>query len=234
MRSPDAVFQDLEADRALRENEIRLIENIANRTENDEERKMLRRSLILLIYAHLEGSCKFSLNAYVSAINSLALPCREAVSALVAASLGRVFAALRDINSRHPDLGREFPDDRELHLAARERAFVEGYDRITTRHVEIAERSIDTRSNLNSILLKRLLYLLGLNYAIVDQQRGNIDMLLGVRNAIAHGDVLKMPTEREVQDYTSAAFEVMRFVQHEIYSALQEERYRRTPVGYQE
>ena len=45
MRSPDAVFQDLEADRALRENEIRLIENIANRTENDEERKMLRRSL---------------------------------------------------------------------------------------------------------------------------------------------------------------------------------------------
>jgi hypothetical protein len=62
-----------------------------------------------------------------------------------------------------------------------------------------------------------------LNYPVVEQHRGNIDMLLGVRNAIAHGDVLKVPTERDVQNYTSSAFEVMRFVQHEIYSALRGE-----------
>ncbi len=192
---------------------------------------MLRRSLVLLIYAHLEGSCKFSLNAYVSTINGLAIPCREAIAALVAASLSRVFAALRDINSRHPDLGRELPDDRELHLAARERAFVEGYNTITAHQVEIPERAMDTRSNLNSVLLKRLLYLLGLDYVIVDKQRRNIDMLLGVRNAIAHGDILKVPTEQEVRNYTSAAFEVMRFIQHEIYSALREQKYRRAPAS---
>src|SRR5437764_7329718 len=89
MRPPDDVFQDIENDRALRENEIRLIENIATRTGNDAERDMLRRSLVLLTYAHLEGSCKFSLSAYAGAINGLALPCREAATALVAASLSR-------------------------------------------------------------------------------------------------------------------------------------------------
>jgi hypothetical protein len=232
MRSPDDVFQDIETDRALRENEIRLVENIATQTQNEGEQNMLRRSLILLTYAHLEGSCKFSLSAYASAINSLALPCQEAVTALVAASLGRVFAALRDLNSKHPELGRELPDDRELHLLARERAFLQSYDNIVARHVAIPDRMIDTRSNLNSVLLKRMLYLLGLNYLIVDARKSNIDMLLGVRNAIAHGDILKVPTELEVQNYISTAFEVMRFVQHEVYSALHEQRYRKAPAGY--
>ena len=54
-------------------------------------------------------------------------------------------------------------------------------------------------------------------------------MLLGVRNAIAHGDVLRVPTDRDLQNYTSAAFEVMRFIQHEIYNALREGRYRKAP-----
>jgi hypothetical protein len=97
------------------------------------------------------------------------------------------------------------------------------------KHVEIPDRLIDTKSNLSSVQLKRMLYVLGLSYPVVEQHRGNIDMLLGVRNAIAHGDVLKVPTDRDVQNYTSAAFEVMRFVQHEIYNALREERYRRAP-----
>jgi hypothetical protein len=169
------------------------------------------------------------LTAYAAAINGLALPCREAATALVAATLGRVFAALRDLNTRHPDFNRVLPEDRELHLLARERTFLEGYDAIVGRHVEIPDRLIDTKSNLSSVLLKRMLYVLGLNYPVVEQHRGNIDMLLGVRNAIAHGDVLKVPTDRDVQNYTSAAFEIMRFVQHEIYNALREGRYRKAP-----
>jgi hypothetical protein len=227
MPSPEAVYQDIEIDRSLRENEIRLIENIAARTENEIERNMLRRSLVLLTYAHLEGSCKFSLGAYAAAINALALPCGEAATALVAATLGRIFAALRDLNTKHPDFGRALPEDRELHLLARERAFLDDYAEIVRRHVEIPDRLIDTKSNLNSVLLKRMLYVLGLDYPVVDRHRSNIDMLLGVRNAIAHGDVLKVPTERDVQSYTSAAFEIMRFIQNEIYNALREGRYRR-------
>ena len=229
MRSPDEVYQDIESDRSLREGETRLIENIATRTENEAERNMLRRSLVLLTYAHLEGFCKFSLIAYTSAINALKLSCRDATTALVAASLGKVFAALRDVNSKHPEFGRKLPDDRELHLLARERAFIEGYESIVAQHVEIPDRLVDTKSNLNSMLLRKNLYQLGLDYPIVDRHRTNIDMLLGVRNAIAHGDALKVPTQRDVQNYTAAAFEVMRFIQDEIYRALREERYRRPP-----
>src|SRR5438067_10161708 len=44
------------------------IENVIARSQSDEEQAMLRRSLVLLTYAHLEGFCKFALMAYASAI----------------------------------------------------------------------------------------------------------------------------------------------------------------------
>src|SRR5205814_9631400 len=59
------------------------IENVIARSQSDEEQAMLRRSLVLLTYAHLEGFCKFALMAYASAINALRLPCKDASIPLV-------------------------------------------------------------------------------------------------------------------------------------------------------
>ncbi len=116
MRSPEDVFQELEEDRAVRESEIRLIENFISRSSPETEKVMLRRTLVLLTYAHLEGFCKFSLMAYAAAV---------------------------------------------------------------------------------------------------------------IRNAIAHGDRLKEPKESDVRDYLSAAFDVMKFVQSEIFDALSKKAYQK-------
>lgn len=227
MRSLEQVHEDIEKDRAIREGEIRLIENIAARTDNEAEAGMLRRSLILLAYAHFEGFCKFALLAYASAINAIGLPCREACTPLVAATLSKVFAALRDVNNKHEAFAYGLPDDRDLHLLARHRSFIDNYETIIARRVELADSLVDTKSNLNSLVLKRNLYQLGLEYPVVDTHRSSIDRMLGVRNAIAHGDALKVPTADEVAEYTTAAFEVMQFVQLEVYNALRNEAYRR-------
>lgn len=231
MRSAEDVFEEIENDRALREREMRLIENIAARSEIESERNMLRRSLILLTYAHLEGFCKFALLAYTSAVNAFALTCREAATPLVAATLNKVFAALRDVNSKHREFVRELPNDRELHLLARERIFIESFENILNWKIELSDQLVDTRSNLNSAILKKNLYQLGLAYPVVERHRGNINKLLGIRNAIAHGDALKIPTEKEIEDYTSAAFEIMLFVQQEVYNALRNEIYRKQNVA---
>jgi hypothetical protein len=229
MRSPVDIFQDLESDRLQREGEIRLIENIAARTKEEVERNMLFRSLALLTYAHLEGFCKFALLAYAGAINAIGLPCVEASSAVMAASLGNLFAALRDINSKNPEFSRKLPQDRELHMLWRERTFLESYNKIVGQQVEIPDRIVDTKANLNSTVLKRNLYQLGLDHPTVDKHGGSIDMLLGVRNAIAHGDALKVPTPGQIKEYSSAAFEVMQFVQNEVFTALKRQIYRRVP-----
>jgi len=226
MRSPEDVFEELEEDRASREAEIRLIENVIARSQDDKEKTMLRRSLVLLTYAHLEGFCKFALSAYASAINALRIPCKDASIPLVALTLTKVFAALRELNSKHPDFSK-IADDRELHMLARERAFLEGFEKITVRQVEIPDSVVDTKSNLSSIVLKRNLYQLGLRYPIVATHAGKIDRLLGTRNAIAHGDKLKDPKASDVKDYLQASFEVMQFVQGEVFESLKTKIYQR-------
>lgn len=228
MRSSDDVFEELEEDRASREAEIRLVENVISRSEDDEEKSMLRRSLVLLTYAHLEGFCKFALASYASAINALHLQCKDASIPLVAVTLSKVFSALRDLNSKHPDFSRII-DDRDLHMLARERTFLESFEVITSRKVEIPDQVIDTKSNLSSMVLKRNLYQLGLRYPIVSTHAGKIDRLLGMRNAIAHGDKLKIPKDTDIQEYLKASFDVMRFVQEEIFASLRDKIYQRDP-----
>jgi RiboL-PSP-HEPN len=227
MRSADDVYQDLEADRLQREAEIRLILNVASRTDLEDERNMLRRSLVLLTYSHLEGFCKFAVFAYAGAVNALSLPCREAALPLMAASLGNVFAALRNPNSKAPEFRDALPNDQELHMLWRERVFVESYEVLLARAIEIPDQVIDTKANLNSRILKRNLYQLGLDYPAIDQHRGAIDRLLGVRNAIAHGDALRVPSAEDVEEYLTSAFEVMQFLQTGVFTALRDEAFLR-------
>lgn len=227
MRSPDDIYQDLESDRSQREAEIRLIENFAAGTEVENEKNMLLRSIVLLMYAHLEGFCKFALQAYAGAVNAVGLSCGEAAYPILAASIADVFHALRNLDGKAPEFRNPLPDDKDLHMLWRERTFVESYDAILGRKVDIPDRVIDTKANLNARVLKRNLYLLGLEHPKVDEHRAAIDGLLGVRNAIAHGDALRVPKPEDVVKYTSAAFDVMKFVQSEIYDALRREAFRR-------
>jgi hypothetical protein len=227
MNLPDEIFQEIEADRAIREREIRLVKNCAIRSLRAYECDMFSRSTVLLTYAHLEGFCKFSFSTYVSAINRMKLACSNASYALVAASLTNLFAALRNPGSKHPVFARSLPDDSKLHLAAREREFVEKWDAIVNMRIELPDTTVDVESNLSSTVLKKNLFKLGLDYPIVDTQKPQLDKLLGIRNAIAHGDSLKIPTKHEIDEYAASAFSVMRFVQYEIFNALKNQAFLR-------
>ena len=94
-------------------------------------------------------------------------------------------------------------------------------------NVELPDDVVDTESNLNSVVLMKNLYKLGLNYSVSNERNAQINQLLGVRNAIAHGDVLKVPKSEEVDGYVLTAFEVMSSIQREIFNALKEGAYRR-------
>jgi hypothetical protein len=183
--------------------------------------------LVILTYAHLEGFTKFVLFAYTSSINSMKLRCSNAAVPIAAASLSRVFAALRNPDSKHEFFKRKMPDDAKLHLVAREHAFVGEFDQVYAQDVEISDALIDTKSNLSPDVLRKLLFQLGLPYGKVDEHQTTISKLLGVRNSITHGDRLKIPSEAEVKEYIGSALDVMSFLQSEIYSALHNQIYLR-------
>jgi hypothetical protein len=227
MRSLEDVFEELEGDYSSRESEVKLLQRLLSSMTSHDERAMVKRSLILLCYAHLEGFCKFALFAYVSSLNSMNLRCSEASYPIAAASLSKVFAALRDPSSKHDSFRRSLPDDTALHLSAREQIFIESFHLIDDHRIEILDSVIDTKSNLSPAVLKKLLFQIGLDYLSVDIHQSHINRLLGIRNAIAHGDRLKVPGDSELEDCLAAAFGVMRFLQNEIFVALKDKVYLR-------
>lgn len=229
MHSPESVYGDLEADRQSREGEIRLIERLFAMSKSDDEKNMIKRSLVLVTYAHLEGFCKFSLFSYTAALNSLGINCSDASIPIAAASLSKVFAALRDPQSKHPAFRRSMPDDTQLHLAAREQIFLESFQAVSAGKLDIPDRVVDTKSNLSPDVLRKMLFQLGLGYSSVEQHDSKISKLLGIRNAIAHGDRLKVPTDDELNQYITAAFAVMAFLQNEVFIALKNQVYLRNP-----
>ena len=227
MPSPDEVFGEIENDRANREREIRSLKNLAQTAGTAAERDMLLRVLILLTYSHLEGSCRFAFETYAAALNAMEISCDQASYALVAATLSKALAALRNPSSKHPFFNRVLPDDAKLHLLARERQFVESLNDIVTSRIALPDTVVDTESNLSSTVLRKNLYKLGLDLNAVDPHQGQIDKLLGIRNAIAHGDSMRVPAQKDADDYVSAAFTVMQFVQYQVFSALSNKSYLR-------
>lgn len=229
MRLAVDIHADIEADRQSRDDEINLLERIHNASDLDDERKRLRRMIVLLAYAHLEGFCKFALSAYVSEINARNITCEAAATPIAAASLSQVFAVLRDSQRKHREFAKVLPDDSFLHLSAREQQFVENFEKVYKLKVDIPDKVIDTKSNVDTDILKKLLFQLGLNHSSVEEHRGILNRLLGTRNAIAHGDRLKMPTSGDVEDFLKSSRKIMEFLQAEVFNALATGRFLKVP-----
>lgn len=179
MPSLDDWHADIEADRRSREGEIRLLERLAEAAPSAIEQGMLRRSLVMLTYAHLEGFAKFALYSYASFINASEIACRDAAVPIAAASLSKVFAALRNPESKHDFFRRAMPDDGKLHLIAREHVFVENYNEAVGVKVSIPDSLVDTKSNFSADVLRKLLFQLGLSFASVDPHQATLNRLLG-------------------------------------------------------
>lgn len=228
MRSPADVLQELEADRLDREAELRLIDRFLATAAVEAEQRMLRRSLILLAYAHLEGFCKFALVAYVSVVNSYGVQFHAASVEVGAASLSDIFGALRDDQKKHDLFRHPLANDAAVHRIARQQTFVREYEgSIGAQIIRIPDKSVNTESNLSSIVLKRNLFALGLPFSEVDEFATSIDALMHIRNAIAHGDRLQDPRPELLVRQLGAVSSVMTKVQTMVYEALDQRTYLR-------
>src|SRR6202012_5959932 len=97
---PDIDLADLrsemETEREWRENEMRLLRNQIASISSDDARKIARKALVVMLYAHFEGACKALLSMYVNRLNALGLVVDQVQPAIGAASVSDVMFALRD------------------------------------------------------------------------------------------------------------------------------------------
>jgi hypothetical protein len=73
---------EIEAEREWREREMRLLRNQLSLLATEEQRKIARKALVVMLYAHFEGTCKALLSMYVNRLNNLGLRVADVAPAL--------------------------------------------------------------------------------------------------------------------------------------------------------
>ena len=221
------LWAQIEAEQEWRQQEIRFFERIMSTLERDEDQNQFRRALVMLVYAHFEGFCKFAFLHYVAAINSESLKRKEANYALVAASMDEVFRELREPNKKCQEFKNELPDDTKLHRFARDREFIERCSDIDSSIVLVPDTVVDTESNLKPVVLRKILFRLGFQHDILHHIEGNIQQLLKDRNEIAHGALRDGIPEARYHRVREAAYTAMDEVRRHVMAALTNQAYLR-------
>jgi hypothetical protein len=179
---------EVETEREWREREMRLFRNQVAALPGEEQRRIARKALVVMLYAHFEGVTKTLLSMYVNRLNAMSLRVSDVTPSIGAAALSDIFRALRDANKKCKEFARSLPDDTALHRFARDREFVEVAWQIAARTVQInPDDVIATESNLKPIVLKKMLFRIGLDPKLVEPWESVIHQLLNRRNAVAHG-----------------------------------------------
>ncbi len=218
---------ELEEDQAWRQKEIRFLQNQAAGISAKKEQDMFRRAIVLLLYAHFEGFCKFAFKLYIDAINTLNIRCGQANYAIAAASLADLFNVLRNPDKKCAEFRHALPDDTKLHRFARDREFMERTDEFAKRPVKIPDTVVSMEDNLTPLVLRKILYRLGLPHNQFESVKHEIQQLLEYRNGIAHGSMQNGVELEKYESLRTAAYAIMNRVAVDIMESLQGKQFLR-------
>ena len=183
----DELRAALETELAWRQEELAFFKNQLNEVEESNKNKY-RKSLVLILYSHMEGYIKIGLQTYIQYINSQGLNRRDVNTGLMVASMHKEFIAYENMERKSEFFRKALPDDTRLHRLYRRVDFMEKMENFKEQELVIDDQIIDTESNLWYIVLQKNLYKIGLPVDLFDDYRSDIDALVNRRNSIAHGN----------------------------------------------
>jgi len=226
-RVGERLLEELERELTWRTVEFVQIENVLNEKREDEDFcGTYRKMLIIMLYSYFEGYCKSAFSIYVEYLNNLHLPVREVTDGLACCSLSKEFNKLFDGNYKPIDLGdRSIKDDSVLQTYGRRKEFISRYIPHFTKIVAIPDDVVDMESNLKSHVLKKILCRLDMDFRFVEEYQKEINDLVNLRNAFAHGQRQRIPDENEYNRYKTKAFDLMKKVKEVTYEHFYNERY---------
>lgn len=209
----------IESEREWREEELRFLDNSQRAMENSDDRKKIRRSILCLIYAHIEGFVQFSFSLYVDEISKMGLRCSQVKPVIAAAALHQEFTALQNKDKKSEIFRRTLPDDAHLHKLSRRVEFVENISDIQNHSVTIPEGYVNTANNIGQKVLEKLLYQVGLEYKELKDIYSPLNRLLNVRNDISHGKRKQGIDDKEYQEFIACCKSVISGVSRRLTAA---------------
>ncbi|MCY2686004.1 MAE_28990/MAE_18760 family HEPN-like nuclease [Salinimicrobium sp. TH3] len=224
-----AIWAEIEEEFTWRIDELRILRNQIEQLNNEDSKRILRRSTLLMMYAHFEGFFKFSFHLYIKTINQKNLPCGEVNTHLLVSAFNDIFKDLRNPSSKSRIFSRALPDDGKLHSLARSVEFLDNLQLNLTRTVSIPESVVDTESNLKPVVLKKILFMLGLDYEMFSDEQSDINRLLSVRNKIAHGESRSGLEKSDFNKLYDLTFSLLRTIKTKIMSSITKEEFKKVP-----
>ncbi|WP_299493524.1 MAE_28990/MAE_18760 family HEPN-like nuclease [uncultured Shewanella sp.] len=141
------------------------------------------RMCLPMIYAHWEGYVVSSLKLLIDYLNSLKLNPSEVPTNLIVLGLGTKYNSLS---------GKQSFDQKVV--------FTDSFIEIFQKKISF-KKDIDTKSNLNSNVLKELCTVFGFNFESFKGVIGDIDRIVMFRNRIAHGENSILPDSENIEKY---------------------------------
>lgn len=214
----------LEAELAWRQEELAFFKNQLNEI-SEEEKNKYRKSLVLILYSHMEGYIKICLQTYIQYINSQELSRIDVKTGLIVASMHKEFIAYENLERKSEFFRKELPDDTRLHRLYRRVDFMEKVDDFKEQKLNIEDQIIDTESNLWYIVLQKNLYKVGLPVDLFDGYQSAIDALVNRRNSIAHGNFRSGVTAEEFSNWETKVSDVLSGVTRLLYDYANNKKY---------
>ncbi|WP_157835442.1 MAE_28990/MAE_18760 family HEPN-like nuclease [Xanthomonas sp. SHU 166] len=165
------------------------------------------RLCIPLIYAHWEGYVVSSLKILLDHLNELSLSPEDIPTKLVVVGLGESYKSLS---------GKQSFSQRIV--------FTEKFRKLLRESIKF-QKKIDTKSNLKTENFKELCEMYGFDYVKFSDVGADIDRLVNIRNAIAHGENGFNPDMKNVEKYIGAVTTATDLLREEIENFLKNEEY---------
>ena len=186
---------------------------------------VLKQTLVLILYSHMEGYIKIALQAYIQYINSQQILRKDAISGLMVAGMHKEFLAYENLDRKCAIFRRELPEDTSLHRFFRRVDFMEQLDSFRDTTLVVEDSVVDTESNLWYIVLQKNLYKIGLPIDMFEQYRSEIDALVNRRNSIAHGNARAGVDQQEFLNWETKVSLVLSDVTRLLYDYANHQRY---------
>lgn len=145
--------------------------------------KLWNRMCLPMIYAHWEGYVVNSLKFLIEYLNSLELSPDEVPTKLVVLGLDKSYCSLS---------GKQSFEQRI--------EFTNRFKELFQKALKF-KKEVDTKSNLNSKVLKELCNIFGFNFESFKDFTSDIDRIVTFRNRIAHGENSIVPESEGIEKY---------------------------------
>nr|VFK39279.1 MAG: hypothetical protein BECKTC1821E_GA0114239_100472 [Candidatus Kentron sp. TC]VFK43968.1 MAG: hypothetical protein BECKTC1821D_GA0114238_101932 [Candidatus Kentron sp. TC] len=223
--NPEDFREEIEKERQWREDEIAFLDKVQRSLERKEDRERIRRAIVCILYAHVEGFVYFIFSHYIDGINRQNLTCARVRPAIAAAAFHREFIALKDSKKKNPFFRKRLPDENHLHGLSRQIEFIENIAGFYDHPISISDDFINTEGNIGPETLEKLLFQIGLEYQDVEDIRRKLYRLLNVRNDIAHGKRKEGIKDKDYEDFRRCFRKVIDSISNKIITAYREKEF---------